>query len=247
MILNLTGKKAQIACGLLCCCSMAYAQSNDNSEVVLLHTGWEFSQAGTELWRTAEVPGTVHQDLIHHKLLPSPFYGMNEQKIQWVENEDWEVIHEQSEKLGIDKDKIGVMGFSAGGHLAAALLTGFTSKKNMVNFGILVYPAISMSYSNFQTREHLLGVKADEQKWRNIYSMDKHVSADTSPTFIILSSDDQAVPYLNGLNFYNALLNNGVKSEIRILSEGGHGWWMRNKFIYEEEIRISILRWIRSF
>ena len=44
-----------------------------------------------------------------------------------------------------------------------------------------------------------------------------------------------------------ALLNNGVKSEIRILSEGGHGWWMRNKFIYEEEIRISILRWIRSF
>mgnify|MGYP001841104355 CR=1 FL=1 len=90
MILNLTGKKAQIACGLLCCCSMAYAQSNDNSEVVLLHTGWEFSQAGTELWRTAEVPGTVHQDLIHHKLLPSPFYGMNEQKIQWVENEDWE-------------------------------------------------------------------------------------------------------------------------------------------------------------
>ncbi|SCH30897.1 Predicted esterase [uncultured Bacteroides sp.] len=158
-----------------------------------------------------------------------------------------EVIHEQSDKLGIDKDKIGVMGFSAGGHLAAALLTGFTSKKNMVNFGILVYPVISMSYSNFQTREHLLGVKADEQKWRNIYSMDKHVSADTSPTYIVLSSDDQAVPYLNGLNFYNALLNYGVKSEIRILSEGGHGWWMRNKFIYEEEIRTSILRWIRSF
>ena len=105
MILNLTGKKAQIACGLLCCCSMAYAQSNDNSEVVLLHTGWEFSQAGTELWRTAEVPGTVHQDLIHHKLLPSPFYGMNEQKIQWVENEDWEyrtsftVTMEQLERM----------------------------------------------------------------------------------------------------------------------------------------------------
>ena len=69
---------------------MAYAQSNDNSEVVILHSGWEFAQAGTELWRTAEVPGTVHQDLIHHKLLPSPFYGTNEQKIQWVENEDWE-------------------------------------------------------------------------------------------------------------------------------------------------------------
>ena len=69
---------------------MAYAQSNDNSEVLTLHTGWEFSQVGTEVWRTAVVPGTVHQDLIHHNLIPNPFYGINEQKIQWVENEDWE-------------------------------------------------------------------------------------------------------------------------------------------------------------
>lgn len=90
MMINLTGKKAQIACGLLCCCSMAYAQSNDNSEVLTLHAGWEFSQAGTEQWRPAQVPGTVHQDLIHHSLIPNPFYGINEQKIQWVENEDWE-------------------------------------------------------------------------------------------------------------------------------------------------------------
>ena len=90
MMINLIGKKAQIACELLCCCSMAYAQSNDNSEVVVLNTGWEFSHAGTELWRPAQVPGTVHQDLINHKQLPDPFYGINEQKIQWVENEDWE-------------------------------------------------------------------------------------------------------------------------------------------------------------
>ena len=45
MMINLIGKKTQIACGLLCCCSMAYAQSNDNSEVVVLNAGWEFSQA----------------------------------------------------------------------------------------------------------------------------------------------------------------------------------------------------------
>ena len=89
-MINLNGKKTQIACGLLCCCSMAYAQSNDNSEVVVLNAGWEFSQAGTELWRPAQVPGTVHQDLIYHKQIPDPFYGINEQKIQWVENEDWE-------------------------------------------------------------------------------------------------------------------------------------------------------------
>ena len=83
MMINLIGKKAQIACELLCCCSMAYAQSNDNSEVVVLNTGWEFSQAGTELWRPAQVPGTVHQDLINHKQLSDPCYGINKQKIQW--------------------------------------------------------------------------------------------------------------------------------------------------------------------
>ena len=107
MILNLTGKIAPIACGLLCCCSMVYAQGNDTSEVMLLDTGWEFSQSGTEKWMPATVPGTVHQDLISHELLPNPFYGMNEKKIQWVENEDWEyrtsfiVSEEQLNRDGI--------------------------------------------------------------------------------------------------------------------------------------------------
>lgn len=107
MILNLTGKIAPIACGLLCCCSMVYAQGNDTSEVMLLDTGWEFSQSGTEKWMRATVPGTVHQDLISHELLPNPFYGMNEKKIQWVENEDWEyrtsfiVSEEQLNRDGI--------------------------------------------------------------------------------------------------------------------------------------------------
>lgn len=90
MNLNLTEKIVPIACGLLCCCTMAYAQGNDTSEVIVLNTGWEFSQAGTEKWMSAVVPGTVHQDLIRHELLPNPFYGTNEEKIQWVENEDWE-------------------------------------------------------------------------------------------------------------------------------------------------------------
>ena len=107
MILNLTEKIAPIACGLLCCCSMVYAQGNDTSEVMLLDTGWEFSQSGTEKWMSATVPGTVHQDLINHELLPNPFYGMNEEKIQWVENEDWEyrtsfiVSEEQLNRDGI--------------------------------------------------------------------------------------------------------------------------------------------------
>lgn len=89
-MINLAGKMVQLTCGLLCCCSMAYSQTDDTSDVMLLNTDWEFSQVGTEKWMSAVVPGTVHQDLIRHKLLPDPFYGTNEKQIQWVENEDWE-------------------------------------------------------------------------------------------------------------------------------------------------------------
>ena len=75
---------------LLCSSSVVYAHQTDSLNLIRLDAGWEFSQAGTDEWRSASVPGTVHQDLIFHNLLPDPFYGTNEEKIQWVENEDWE-------------------------------------------------------------------------------------------------------------------------------------------------------------
>lgn len=56
--------------GLVCCCSLAYGQNQDTSDVLMLNDDWSFSQVGTEKWLPATVPGTVHQDLIHHKLLP---------------------------------------------------------------------------------------------------------------------------------------------------------------------------------
>lgn len=71
----------------LCCCMWAYGQWD---EVVVLNENWSFSQSGTDKWLPAEVPGTVHGDLLRHHLLPNPFYGTNEKEIQWVENEDWE-------------------------------------------------------------------------------------------------------------------------------------------------------------
>lgn len=66
-----------------------YVWGKDLPQVRQLHTGWEFSMYGSNEWLTAEVPGTVHQDLLAHDKLPDPFYGMNEEKIQWVEKEDW--------------------------------------------------------------------------------------------------------------------------------------------------------------
>ena len=68
---------------------MAIAGASAQSQTYVLNKGWEFSQAGSNEWMSARVPGTVHQDLLDHGRLPDPFYGMNEQKVQWVEKEDW--------------------------------------------------------------------------------------------------------------------------------------------------------------
>lgn len=65
------------------------AEEYKEPEKINLNKGWEFSQVGKSEWLPAKVPGTVHQDLINHGMIPNPFYGKNEEKVQWVENEDW--------------------------------------------------------------------------------------------------------------------------------------------------------------
>ena len=65
------------------------AEEYKEPEKINLNKGWEFSQVGKSEWLPAKVPGTVHQDLINHAMIPNPFYGKNEEKVQWVENEDW--------------------------------------------------------------------------------------------------------------------------------------------------------------
>ncbi|MEG1659742.1 MAG: glycoside hydrolase family 2 protein [Bacteroides sp.] len=74
----------------LLCANWVCGQNLARSVVLTLDNDWSFSQAGTHRWLPATVPGTVHQDLIYHQLLPDPFYGTNEEKVQWVENENWE-------------------------------------------------------------------------------------------------------------------------------------------------------------
>lgn len=75
---------------MLCYATLLFGQSELQPEIIKLDTCWSFAKSGSNDWLSATVPGTVHQDLLRHNLLPDPFYGTNEQKIQWVENEDWE-------------------------------------------------------------------------------------------------------------------------------------------------------------
>lgn len=90
--------------GLLCCWGMSYGQKK-LPDIVALEQDWYFSESGKNEWLPAKVPGTVHQDLIRHQLLPDPFFGTNEEKIQWVEDKDWEYKTEfrvTTEQLGRD-------------------------------------------------------------------------------------------------------------------------------------------------
>ena len=86
--MNITSMKRIIFLMLLCYSALSSGQCK-LPEVIELDSCWTFSNAETDDWLPAVVPGTVHQDLLRHNLLPDPFYGTNEEKIQWVENEDW--------------------------------------------------------------------------------------------------------------------------------------------------------------
>lgn len=82
-------KGKDIICSLAACFMSLTASAYQKPQVCTLHSDWTFCQVGDTLWSDAKVPGTIHQDLLNHNRIPNPFYGMNEEAVQWVENEDW--------------------------------------------------------------------------------------------------------------------------------------------------------------
>ncbi|QXP68188.1 alpha/beta hydrolase [Polaribacter sp. AHE13PA] len=141
-----------------------------------------------------------------------------------------------ADKLGINPNKIGVIGFSAGGHLAATLGTQFHTKNNFKeeptdtisarpDFMALIYPVITMKddYTHKGSRNQLIGKKPTQELIEQ-YSNELQVTENTPPTFLVHSSNDTAVPVENSLQFYKALNDKKVKVEIHIYPYGGHGF-----------------------
>lgn len=127
-------------------------------------------------------------------------------------------------KWGIDPDKVGVMGFSAGGHLAATLGTQF-DQDGRPAFMVLVYPVVSMKdgVTHRWSRKRLIGDNPT-QALIDRYSAEANVAANTPPTFLLHATDDKGVPVENSLLMYGALKTNNVPVEMHILPEGGHGF-----------------------
>lgn len=155
--------------------------------------------------------------------------------------------------------QIGVMGFSAGGHLAATTSTMWTEKLTRPDFSILIYPVITMEIglTHKGTRENLITEKAVWSEHNSDkYSLENQVTRFTPPTFIALSSDDRTVPPENSLRYYNRLIDNEVSAEMHIYPVGGHGWGFadpgsedKEKDILNyarDEFEASLHRWLEG-
>ncbi|MFA7636138.1 MAG: alpha/beta hydrolase [Monoglobales bacterium] len=155
-------------------------------------------------------------------------------------------IRAKAKEWNINSEKIGVMGFSAGGHLASTLLTHY-DEDSRPDFGLLVYPVISMGeFTHDDSRKNLLGEKPTNKTIR-FYSNELQVTTDTPPTMLLFSDDDTCVDPHNGIMFYDALKQNKVQSAIYIFPTGGHGWGFAGWFEYHEQMKTLMLDWIRKF
>lgn len=147
-------------------------------------------------------------------------------------------VRENAEKWNIDPTRIGIIGFSAGGHLASTVGTHFAAsvvpnEKNISvrpDFMILGYPVISFqdSLAHIGSRNNLLGKNPTQEK-KDLYSNELQVTNQTPPCFIVHASDDASVKVNNSVLFYQALVAHHVKAEMHIFQNGGHGFGLINK------------------
>lgn len=143
-------------------------------------------------------------------------------------------------------DSIGVMGFSAGGHLASSLLVNGKAS-DRPDFGILFYPVVSMrsEITHKGSHDHLLGVNAARELELR-YSSELHVSDQTPPVYIAVSSNDMVVKPGNTLCFYDAMLAKKRPVTLRVFPSIDHGWGYQLTFSHHDEMLEDLTSWLKS-
>lgn len=157
------------------------------------------------------------------------------------------VVRQHAAEWGINPHRVGIMGASAGGHLAASLATLYSSQETRPDFQVLFYPVISMKegVTHAGSRINLIGEHPSAELEKK-YSLEQQVNAQTPQAFIMLSSDDGAVPPANGLGYYEALLKNQVPATLHAYPTGGHGWGFRDNFTYKRQWTGELEKWLRE-
>ena len=152
-------------------------------------------------------------------------------------------MRKNGEKWGIKQ--LGIMGSSAGGHLASTAATHFT-EETRPDFQILFYPVVTMTdYTHQGSKDNLLGKNPSEELVK-LYSNELQVTEQTPPAFIMHSSNDDAVPVLNSINYYLALCKHGVWSSMHLYPIGGHGWGYNESFPYKAQWKDELEKWLRE-
>lgn len=157
------------------------------------------------------------------------------------------LVRQHAAEWNINPSKVGIMGASAGGHLASTLATHYTSKETRPDFQILLYPVITMdaNFTHAGSRENLI-TKNPSADLIAKYSNELQVNAQTPQAFIALSSDDKAVLPQNSINYYLALLKHNVPATMHIYPTGGHGWGFRDNFTYKRQWTDELEKWLRD-
>ena len=158
---------------------------------------------------------------------------------QWHDvNTAMRIIKSRAAEYGLNANQVGILGFSAGGHLASMASTMIQPRMEHSTkpidledsrpaFSILIYPVISLSdsFAHSYSGEMLLG-KGASHEMKDSLSTYKRVTSNTPPAFIVFSADDAAVPPANGIRYYEALRSHGIKASLHIFDHGGHGYGM---------------------
>lgn len=168
------------------------------------------------------------------------------------------MVRYNADKWNLDAGKIGIMGFSAGGHLASTLGTHFQEEvyprrepldmlSARPDFMILVYPVITFTKTTVHqgSRVALLGAQPGEDLVRH-FSNELQVTKDTPPAILIHAADDQAVPAENSILFFQALQSQGVPAALHIYPEGGHGFSLSPKDPYLRGWTERVTEWLET-
>lgn len=143
--------------------------------------------------------------------------------------------------------RLGIMGFSAGGHLASTVATHYVDSETRPDFQILFYPVITMDtgFTHMGSHNNLLGKNPSEELERK-YSNELQVNDQTPPAFILHCTDDSVVPVANSIAYYTSLVKDGVSAAMFIYPSGGHGWGYKDSFPYKRQWTGELERWLRD-
>lgn len=146
-----------------------------------------------------------------------------------------------------DISVVGIMGASAGGHLASSIATHFTDSVTRPDFQVLFYPVISMEegLTHKGSRLNLLG-KEPADDLVKLYSNENHVTPDTPPAIILGCYDDKVVPIKNSVDYFSALLVNNVPASLLVYPQGDHGWGHIHGIRYRDRWHEDLSAWLKN-